>query len=159
VDPFVGLLVAGVLGGIVVFRSRRVAPDVPRRWRSSQSVAARLCRRMHRAVDAADDAVRRARRQGIVVGQVEDAVTDLRACAAAIDRRLVVAARMPVGARHRTLLALRYRIVDVEKAAARIATMAADAARPDLDHVRASVRAVHERLDHLEDARRELRDL
>jgi chemotaxis regulatin CheY-phosphate phosphatase CheZ len=56
------------------------------------------------------------------------------------------------------LLALRYRIVEVEKAAGRVVTMAAEAGQPDVDEVRASVRDVHERLDRLEDARRELRD-
>jgi hypothetical protein len=153
----VGLLVAGVLAAVVLYRTRRIAPDVPRRWRTSQSVAARLCRRVHRAVDGANASVRGARRRGLPVAQFEDAVGDLRACATAIDHQLVAAARMPLRERHRTLLALRYRIVDVEKAAARVTRMAGEAGRPDVDGVRPSVQAVHERLDHLEAARQELR--
>ncbi|MDQ1521515.1 MAG: hypothetical protein QOI55_2588 [Actinomycetota bacterium] len=158
-DPLVGLFVALVLGGVMLYRTRRLAPDVPRRWRSSQSVAARLCRRLHRAVDRADDAVRRARKRGVPVAWIETAQSDLRACASAIDHRLVAASELPLSARHRTLLALRYRIVELEKAASRVVTMAAEAGRPDVDSVRASVQEVHQRLDRLEDARRELRNL
>ena len=121
----IGIVVATVLGGVVLYRSRRIAPDVPRRWRSSQSVAARLCRRVHRA----------------------------------IDQRLVTASELPLSARHRSLLELRYRIVDLERAASRVVRMAGEAGRPDVEHVRASVNDVHARLDRLEDARRELRDL
>jgi hypothetical protein len=54
---------------------------------------------------------------------------------------------------------LRYRIVELEKAAARVVTMAGEAGSPDVDSVRASVEDVHHRLDRLEDARRELREL
>jgi hypothetical protein len=158
VDPVVGVGVAGVLGGVLVFRRRAIAPGVPRRWRSSQSVAARQCRRLHRAIDTAEAAVRRARRRGVPVVWFEGALRDLHGCATAIDHRLVAAAELPLPARHRTLLALRYRIVEVEKAAGRVVTMAAEAGQPDVDEVRASVRDVHERLDRLEDARRELRD-
>jgi hypothetical protein len=157
VDPLVGLFVAGVLGVAVLVRTRRIAPDVPRHWRSSQSVAARLCRRLHRAVDRADAAVRHARRAGLPVAQFESAVGDLRACAASIDHQLVTAAQLPLGPRHRSLLALRYRIIEVEKAAGRVIRMAGEAGRPDVDSVRTSVAGVHQRLDDLEAARRELR--
>ncbi|MCU1426917.1 MAG: hypothetical protein JWL83_917 [Actinomycetia bacterium] len=154
----VGVLVAVVFGAVILYRHRPIAPDVPRSWRSSQSVAARLCRRVHRSVDGARDAVRRAQRHGLAVSSLEHAADDLRVCAATIDRQLVAAADLPLGARHRTLLALRYRIIDVEKAASRVVRMAADAGCPDVDGVRASVDEVHRRLDYLEDARRELRD-
>jgi hypothetical protein len=148
-----------VLGTALLFRRRRIAPDVPRSWRSSQSVAARLCRRVHRAIDAADGAVRGAERRGQPVVCFEQSVHDLRTCATTIDRQLVVAADLPLSARHKALLSLRYRIIELEKAAGRITTMAASAGGPDVDEVRASTRAVHTRLDQLEDARRELRDL
>jgi hypothetical protein len=159
VDPVIGIVIATLLGGVVLYRSRRIAPDVPRRWRSSQSVAARLCRRAHRAVDAAEDAVRRARKRGAAVTLFEGAVGDLRACASAIDQRLVTASELPLSARHRSLLELRYRIVDLERAASRVVRMAGEAGRPDVEQVRESVNDVHARLDRLEDARRELRDL
>lgn len=141
----------------MLYRTRRIAPDVPRGWRSSQSVAARLCRRLHRAVDAADASVGQARRRHVPVAQLEDAVGDLRACATAIDHQLVAAARLPLRPRHSTLLALRQRIAEVEKAAARVTRMAGDAGRPDVDGLRPSLQTVHERLDHLEAARQELR--
>jgi hypothetical protein len=147
-----------VLGAALAFRMRAIAPGVPRRWRSSQSVAARLCRRLHRAVDTADASVRQARRRGMPVAWFETVLRDLQGCATAIDHRLVAAAELPLSARHRALLALRYRIVEVEKAAARVVTMAAEVGQPDVEEVRASVRGVHQRLDRLEDARRELRD-
>jgi hypothetical protein len=158
-DPRVGLFVVLVLGAVILYRTRRLAPDVPRRWRSSQAIAARLCRRLHRAVDQADDAVRRARKRGVPVVWFETALSDLRSCARAIDHRLVAASELPLRPRHRTLLALRYRIVDLEKAASRVATMASEAGQPDVNDVRASVEDVHHHLDRLEDARRDLREL
>jgi hypothetical protein len=158
-DPMVGIVVAVVLGGVIAYRTRPLAPHVPRRWRSSQSVAARLCRRVHRAVDGADDAVRRARKRGVAVACFEDAVGDLRACASSIDHQLVAASELPLRARQRALLTLRYRIVDVEKAASRVVVMAGEAGQADPERVRAAVRDGHQRLDGLEDARRELREL
>jgi hypothetical protein len=148
-----------VLLALVAYRHRRLAPDVPRGWRTSQSVAARLCRRVHRAVENADASVRTARKRGVAVACFENAVSDLRSCAATIDHQLVAASELPLAPRHRTLLELRYRIADVEKAAARVVAMAGEAGRPSPDEVRASVQQVHQRLDGLEDARRELRDL
>jgi hypothetical protein len=159
VSPLAGIVVVLVLCTVIAYRRRRLAPDVPRQWRTSQAVAARLCRRLHRAVDRADDAVQRGRKRGVPVAWFEHALDELRSCAGAIDQRLVVASELPLGARHRSLLELRYRIVDVEKTATRMALMVADAGRPDADEVRESVDAVNRRLDRLEDARRELRDL
>jgi hypothetical protein len=158
VDPIVGLFVAGVLVAVILYRRRPFIPNVPRQWRSSHSVAAGLCRRLHRAVDNADRAVKRAHDHGVAVTSLDSAVSDLRSCAAAIDQRLVLASELPLSARHRTLLVLRYRISDVEKAAHRVAVMAADAETPDLDHVHDLVDGVHLRLDDLERARRELRE-
>jgi hypothetical protein len=155
----VGIVVAIVLAALIAYRHRRLAPDVPRGWRTSQSVAARLCRRVHRAVDNADASVRRARKRGIAVVCFEGAVHELRTCATTIDHQLVAASELPLAPRHRTLLELRYRISDVEKAAARVVAMAGEAGRPSPDEVRASVQEVHQRLDGLEDARRELRDI
>jgi hypothetical protein len=159
VSPMVGVVVAAVLLALHLYRSRRLAPDVPRGWRTSQAVAARLCRRVHRAVDNADSSVRRARKRGVAVVCFEGAVSDLRSCASTIDHQLVAASELPLAPRHRTLLELRYRIADVEKAAARVVTMAGEAGRPAPDEVRESVEQVHQRLDDLESARRELREL
>ncbi len=158
-SPLAGIVVVLVLGAVILYRRRSLAPDVPRRWRTSQAVAARLCRRLHRALDRADDAVRGGRQRGVPVAWFENALNELRSCARAIDQRLVVASELPLGARQRSLLELRYRIIDVEKTATRLALMVADAGRPDTEYVRESVDAVNRRLDRLEDARRELRDL
>jgi hypothetical protein len=158
-SPVIGVVVAIVLVVLIAHRNRRLAPEVPRGWRTSQSVAARLCRRVHRAVDNADASVRQARKRGIAVVCFENAVHDLRACASTIDHQLVAASELPLTPRHRTLLELRYRISDVEKAAARVVAMAGEAGRPSPDEVRVSVQQVHQRLDDLEDARRELRDI
>jgi hypothetical protein len=158
VDPVIGISLALVLGSVVVYRNRRIAPDVPRRWRSSQSVAARLCRRLHRSVDAADVAVQKARKRGASVVMFESAIGDLRACATAIDHRLVTASELPLSSRHRCLLELRYRIIDVERAATRVVRMAGEAGRPDVEELRAHVSDVNARLDRLEESRRELRE-
>jgi len=158
VDPILGLFVVGILVAVILYRRRPFIPNVPRQWRSSHSVAAGLCRRLHRAVDTADRAVKRAHDHGVPVACLDGAVSDLQTCAAAIDQRLVVASELPLSARHRTLLVLRYRISDVEKAAQRVATMAAEAGRPDLEHLHTLVDGVNARLDDLERARRELRE-
>lgn len=157
-DPIVGLFVAGILVAVILYRRRPFIPGVPRNWRASHSVAAGLCRRLHRAVDSADRAVKRAHDHGVPVVALDGSVSDLHSCATAIDQRLVIASELPLSARHRTLLVLRYRISDVEKAAQRVATMAADAESPDLEHVHDLVDGVHARLDDLERARRELRE-
>jgi hypothetical protein len=159
VSPLDGIVVVLVLGAVIAYRRRRLAPDVPRNWRTSQASAARLCRRLHRAVDRADGAVRRGRKRGVPVAWFENVLNELRGCASAIDQRLVVASELPTAARHRSLHELRYRVVDVEKTATRVERMVADAGRPDTEYVRESVEAVNQRLDRLEDARRELRDL
>jgi hypothetical protein len=157
-SPLAGIVVVLALGALIAYRRRRLAPDVPRHWRTSQAVAARLCRRLHRAIDRADDAVRQGRKRGVPVAWFENALLELRSCASAIDQRLVVASELPLGPRHRSLLELRYRIIDVEKTATRVALMVAEAGRPDTEYVRTSVDNVNQRLDRLEDARRELRD-
>jgi hypothetical protein len=159
VSPVDGIVVVLVFSAVIAYRRRRLAPDVPRDWRTSQAGAARLCRRLHRAIDRADDAVQGGRKRGVPVAWFENALNELHTCASAIDQRLVVASELPLSARHRSLLELRYRISDVEKTATRLSVMVAEAGRPDTQYVRESVDAVNRRLDRLEDARRELRDL
>ncbi len=153
-----GLVLALVLLALILYRRRPIAPGVPRHWRSSHSTAPRLCRRVHRAVDGAAEIVRRADRGGVPVTSLERAVDDLRVCATTIDRQLVAADQLPGSARHRTLLDLRYRIADIEKASARVVKLTAAAAAPDVETVRASVVDVNRRLDQLEAARAEVRD-
>ena len=72
-DPIVGLFVAGILGAVILYRRRPFIPDVPRQWRTSHAVAAGLCRRLHRAVDNADRAVKRAHDHGVAVTSLEGA--------------------------------------------------------------------------------------
>jgi hypothetical protein len=157
-SPLLGIVLAAVLLALIAYRRRAIAPGIPRKWRHSHAVAAQLCRRVHRAVDRAAEAVQRAGRAGVPVAWVEQAVGDLRGCATAIDHQLVAAAQLPLSPRHRSLLALRYRIIDLERASTRVVTMVNDAMSPDVDAVQVSIAHVNERLDHLDGARRELRD-
>src|ERR1700759_3437972 len=96
-----GVIVALVLGALIWYRRRPLAPGVPRDWRSSHATAPRLCRRGHRAIDRASNGVRRAGRDGVPVTSLEHAVDDLRNCGTVIDRQLVAASHLPTTARHR----------------------------------------------------------
>ena len=89
----------------------------------------------------------------------EGLVDDLAATVRALDDQLVLASRLPFKARHKTLLALRYRVGEIEKTGVRISQSAVEAASPLVDSVDDSLTRINERLDHHTEARNELREL
>lgn len=155
------LLVAVVVvtGAGLGWRLRRRRPGVPLSWQTSQSVAAELHRRMHRSVDRTKRAVADARRRGVPTESHEGLVDDLLATARALDDQLVLASKLPFTSRHKTLLGLRYRIMTLERTGERIGRAAIEAASPLVDGVDESLHRINDRLDLVEEARRELRHL
>ncbi len=128
-------------------------------WQTSQSVAADLHRRMHRAVDRTRANVAEARKRGVATGDYECLVDDLNATARALDDQLVLASKLPFRQRHKTLLGLRYRIADMERTGERVSKMAIESASPLVDTVDDSLKRINQRLDHVDEARGELREL
>ena len=146
-----------VLGFSMRWSRRR--PGVPMSWQTSQSMAADLHRRMHRAVDRTRTNVAEARKRGVATGSYDCLVDDLAATARALDDQLLLASKLPFRQRHKTLLGLRYRIADIERTGARVSKTAIEAASPLVDSVDDSLRRINERLDHVDEAKNELRDL
>ena len=71
----------------------------------------------------------------------------------------MLASRLPFRQRHKTLLGLRYRIVDLERTGERIGRSAIEGASPLVDSVDDSIARINTRLDHVEQAKNELREL
>ena len=141
-------------------RSRRQrGATIPRFWESSQSVAADLHRRMHLSLDRARARLRDADRCGIPTAHYESLCAELDTAADAIDAQLVQASQLPAEIRHKTLVDLRYRIVEFERTAQRVARAALDGAAPLPGSADETLRHVNERLDHYLAARAELRRL
>jgi len=141
------------------WRWSRRRPGVPLSWQTSQSVAADLHRRMHRAVDRTRANVAEARKRGVATSQYDCLVDDLEATARALDDQLVLASKLPFRQRHKTLLGLRYRIAEMERTGERVSKTAIESASPLVDSVDDSIRRINERLDHVDEARGELREL
>jgi hypothetical protein len=152
--------VAAVLT-VIGFTSRwvRRRPGVPLSWQTSQSVAAGLHRRMHRCLDRTRRTVALARRRGVATAHYEGLCDELTTTARALDDQLVLAAKLPFRARHKALLELRYRIVELESVADRVGRTALEAASPLVSSVDDSLRDIKQRLDHHVEARDELRHL
>lgn len=152
-DP---LILAGLplLPVALVLWLRRRHSGVPRGWQLSQSDAAILHRRLHRCVDETRQAVVRVG-SGVPVEQLKALTEDLHAQAIAIDRKLVEASRLPQRTRHKTLRELKYRIIDTEHLAVRVRELAVDMARPHVADTDDGIHRLRERLDALDDARRE----
>jgi hypothetical protein len=140
------------------WRWSRRRPGVPMSWQTSQSVAADLHRRMHRAVDRTRANVAEARKRGVATASYDCLVDDLAATARALDDQLVLASKLPFRQRHKTLLGLRYRISDMERTGERVSKMAIESASPLVDSVDDSLKRINERLDHVDEARGELRE-
>jgi len=157
VEVVIVAAVITVLG--ISWRASRRRPGVPMSWQTSQSVGADLHRRSHRALERTRRSVADARRRGVPTASYESLVDELEATVRALDDQLVLAARLPFKARHKALLSLRYRIAEVEKTGERIGRTAIEAASPLVGGVDESLRTINERLDHVEEARDELRDL
>jgi hypothetical protein len=153
------LLTGAALGGLVAWRLQRRHHGVPRGWSTAQSEAADLHRRLHRAVDETRKTVARVGARGAPVDQLVSLTEDLHAEAITIDRELVAASRLPDGARHKALLELKWRIVESEKLARRVQAIAVDMTGPSFDATDEGIRRLHERLDALDDARREAREI
>jgi hypothetical protein len=154
------LIAAGVVTGAGLFwRRSRKRPGVPLSWQTSQSVAAELHRRMHRSVDRTRRTVGDVRKRGVPTETYEGLLDQLSATTRAVDDQLVVASRLPFKARHKTLLGLRYRIGEVERICGRVETAALEAASPLIGSVDDSLQAVNERLDSIDEARQELREI
>jgi hypothetical protein len=128
-------------------------------WQTSQSVAADLHRRMHRSLERTRRSVGEARKRGVPCAHYEGMIDDLAATARALDDQLVLASRLPFRERHKTLLALRYRIVDIERTGERIGRRAIEAASPLVDSVDDSISRINTRLDQVDEAKDELREL
>ena len=154
------VIVAVVLacGGVIWRRSRR-RPGVPMQWQTSQSVAADLHRRMHRSLDRTRNTVGDARKRGVPTAHYEGLCDELAATARAIDDQLVLASKLPFKARHKVLLALRYRIAEFERIGDRVGRRAIEAASPLVGSIDDALRAVNERLDLQAEAIDELREL
>jgi hypothetical protein len=152
-DP---LILAGLplLPVALVLWLRRRHSGVPRGWQLSQSEAAILHRRLHGCVDDTRQAVARAR-TGVPVEQLRSLSDDLYDQAIVIDRKLVEASRLPEGTRHKSLLELKYRIIETEQLAARVRELAVDMARPQVADTDDGIHRLRERLDALDEARRE----
>lgn len=153
------MAVVVVTGAGIGWRIRRRRPGVPLSWQTSQSVAAELHRRMHRSVDGTRKAVADARRRGVPTESHEGLVDDLTATARALDDQLVLASKLPFKGRHKALLGLRYRIMALERTGDRIGRAAIDVASPLVDGVDESLTRINDRLDMVDEARKELRRL
>jgi hypothetical protein len=156
-DP---LILAGLplLPVALVLWLRRRHAGVPRGWQLNQSDAAILHRRLHRCVDETRRAVARAA-SGASVDQLKSLTEDLHDQAVAIDHKLVEASRLPQGTRHKSLLELKYRIIDTEQLAARVRALAVDIVRPSVGDADDGIHRLRERLDALDQARREAFDI
>jgi hypothetical protein len=156
-DPLV-LVGLPLLPVALILWMRRRHPDVPRGWQLSQSEAATLHRRLHRCVDETRRAVARAG-DGVSVEQLKSLTEELNDQAIAIDRKLVEASRLPSKARHKALLDLKYRIIETEQLAARVRKLAVDMTRPKVAETDEGIERLRERLDALDQARREAFDI
>jgi hypothetical protein len=153
------LAVAVVTGAFLVWRLRRRHPGVPRGWQIDQSHAADLHRRLHRCIDHTRRAVAGAARRGAAVDKLVTLTDDLDAQARGIDAQLVAASRLPSSPRERSLRDLRYRVVEVEKLAARVDEIAVELTGPVLGAADAGLRDLQLRIDALEQARQEAHDI
>jgi hypothetical protein len=155
--PF--LIVGVVVGGFLGWRLRRRHRGVPLGWQTAQSEAADLHRRLHRCVDRTRREVARAGARGAPVDRVKALTDDLEAQARGIDTQLVAASKLPSGRRQQPLRDCRYRVIEMERLADRVASVAADLTGPVLDAADAGLRDLRERLDALDAARREAHDI
>jgi hypothetical protein len=151
------LIVAGfvLLPVAVAVRLMRRHRGVPRGWQTAQSEAAMLHRRLHKCVDDTREVIAREAAQGVPAGGLVSLTEDLHAQALAIDQQLVTASRLPDGSRHRSLMAIKQRIVESEKLAARIRQLAVDMASPRFETADEGMRLLKDRLEALDAARRE----
>jgi hypothetical protein len=147
--------VAVVTAGFLVWRLRRRHPGVPRGWQTDQSLAADLHRRLHRCIDHTRRGIARAGTRGAPIDRLVTLTDDLEAQARGIDTQLVAASRLPSSPRERSLRDLRYRVIEVEKLAARVDEIGVELTSPVLSAADAGIRDLQLRIDALEQARQE----
>jgi hypothetical protein len=166
-DAVVSFVVAAVAGSAAVTaalvwrlrRRNRVSPSVrseaPVLWLWSPTRAARLHRRLQKAVSAARYGLGldHGRRSRPASPQLSELVDDLQLQAVAVDRQVVVASRCPPTVRTRLLRALADQTGDIERLVERVLEAASATAG---DPPPAALARMGERLDALEAARDEL---
>jgi hypothetical protein len=109
---------------------------------------------LHRCVDETRRVVTGAG-SGVSVDQLKSLTEDLHVQAVAIDGKLVEASRLPSKERHKSLHELKYRVIETEQLAARVRKLAADIARPDVADTDEGNRRLRDRLEAIDQARRE----
>jgi hypothetical protein len=97
-----------------------------------------------------------ARKRGVPTTHYDARCDELTATARAVDDQLVLASRLPFKARHKVLLALRYRIAEFERTGDRIGREALEAASPLVGSIDDALRMINERLSCHQEARNEL---
>ncbi|HUF84147.1 MAG TPA: hypothetical protein VMQ81_06095 [Acidimicrobiia bacterium] len=147
--------IAAVTAGFLVWRLRRRHTGVPRGWQTDQSHAADLHRRLHRCIDHTRRDIARAGTRGAPIDKLVTLTDDLDAQARGIDTQLVAASRLPSAPRERSLRDLRYRVIEVEKLAARVDEIVVELTGPVLGAADAGIRDLQLRIDALEQARKE----
>ncbi len=153
------LVVFGTAGGFLVWRLRRRHPGVPRGWQTAQSHAADLHRRVHRCIDHTRRSLARAARRGAPVDKLVVLTDDLDVQARGIDAQLVTASRLPSAPRERSLRDLRYRVIEVEKLAARVDEITVELMSPVLGAADAGLHDLQLRIDAFDQARREVHEI
>ena len=152
-------LLGAVAGGFATWRYRRRHGNVPRGWQTDQSVAAELHRRLHRCVDHTRREIAHAAARGAEVDRLITLADDLDVQARGIDMQLVAASRLAGQAREKALRELRFRIIEVEKLAARVDELSAQLRGPQFGAADAGLAGLKDRLDALDEARREAQSI
>jgi hypothetical protein len=152
-DPLV-LVGLPLLPVVLVQWMRRRHRGMPRGWWLSQSDTAVLHRRMHRSIDETRRAVARSA-GGVPVAELEGLTHDLDGQAIAIDAKLVEASRLPYQPRHEAVGQLKRRVRETEQLAGRVRALAAETALPAVADADEGNRRIRQRLDAIDQARRE----
>ncbi|MGH9025212.1 MAG: hypothetical protein ACRDWD_03710, partial [Acidimicrobiia bacterium] len=97
--------------------------------------------------------------RSVDTARVQGLLGDIDVEARAVDARLVAASRLPGPAKHRTLLELRTRVIEVERLADRVSDLLAALEAPDAREVDVGLQRVRDSLDALDEARRETREM
>lgn len=136
-----------------------IPTDAPVAWLVSPSRPARLHRRLQSCVVTAGYRTPGRGRRRVPLTSVEELVAELAHEAAAVDDQLVVAARAPRRVRIRLLGVCEPQVDRLERLAARLAVLVSASTRPGGAPPAATITALEERLDALEQAREEIADL
>ena len=156
-------LLAILLGMRSLKRRNRVSPEQPSpapvTWLASPAATARLHRRLRSAVSVSRMVV--ARHAGDRdPAKVAELARTCEAKAVALDHQLAAVANLASADRRRFVAQIAADVREVEVAVSRLSVLDADAAAPArLGHQASEMQALAEQLEHLEAARREVREL